>query len=96
MSCCFEQTTRSILLSTRPTQKHLRVRHLTYEFNPTNTEDPDAQCSLTLKQTHLGSNVQKMLARSKLFLYDSQLYGCAADEPKKSVVICDVKKNEVC
>ena len=96
MSCNFEPVTRHILLSTRPTQKHLTVRHLIYEFNSTNQEDADAMCSLNLNQTYLGSNVQKMLAKSKLFTYDTQLYGCAPDEASKSVLIWDVNKNELC
>ncbi len=52
--------------------------------------------SLNLTQTFLGSNVQKILARSKLFTHDSKLFGCASDEASKSIVIWDVNRNEIC
>lgn len=44
----------------------------------------------------MGSRVQTLLARSKLFMNDSELYGCAPDELSKSVVIWDVNRNATC
>jgi len=99
MSCCYEPISRNILLTTRPSQKHSTVRHLIYEFKPTTTNTDDEtnlNVSLNLTQTFLGSNVQKILARSKLFTHDSKLFGCASDEASKSIVIWDVNRNEIC
>lgn len=53
-------------------------------------------CNLNLLQTYVGSTVQKMLAKSKLFMDNSELYGCAPDEQTKSVVLWDVNKNTAC
>ena len=101
MSCSFEASTRNLLVSTRPSQKYSNVRHLVYELHSSPSNQASASssavnCSLNLVQTYVGSNVQKMLAKSKLFSYNSLLYGCAPDEQTKSVVIWDVNKNETC
>jgi hypothetical protein len=80
-SCCsFEPTTRNVLVTTRPTQKHQSVRHMTYEFL-SNPSFDDTSFSLNLMQTYIGAPVQKLLSKSKLFTYNSNLYGCAPDEP---------------
>ena len=101
MSCSFEASTRNLLVSTRPSQQYSNVRHLVYELHSSPSNQASASssavnCSLNLVQTYVGSNVQKMLAKSKLFSYNSLLYGCAPDEQTKSVVIWDVNKNETC
>ena len=94
MSCCFEPNTRSVLLSTRPALKNLTVRHLTYEFNPINNDEENPNIALNLVNTFNGAATQDKLAKSRLFTYDSRLYGCASEEPSKSVVIWDVSNSE--
>ncbi len=97
MSCSFEPNSRNILVSTRPSQKYPNVRHLVYEFNKTQQEEEEeSSLNLNLLQTFTGSSVQKMLAKSKLFMHDSELYGCAPDELNKAVVLWDVGKNSKC
>lgn len=100
MSCSFEPSSRNILITTRPSQKYPSVRHLTYEFNSSpdhaTTSSGEDDVKLNLLQTFGGSKVQKMLARSKLFEYNGELYGCAPEELSKSVVLWDVNKNITC
>lgn len=98
MSCSFEPETRNILVSTRPSQKHPHVRHLVYGLSkPQDSEsNSDDTCSLNLVHTYKGSNVQKMLAKTKLFMCNNELFGCAPDEASKSVVVWDVNKNVTC
>jgi hypothetical protein len=76
-----------VLVSTRPTQKNPKVRHLVYEFTSHNVNANEASASastLSLLQTYYGSNVQKMLARSKLFFCDSRLFGLSPCETTKT------------
>lgn len=80
MSCSFEPTSRHLLVSTRPSQKHPNVRHMVYEISE-NSASNENTCTLNLIQTYTGASVQKLLAKSKLFNYNSQLYGVAPDEP---------------
>ncbi len=96
MSCSFEPYSRKILVSTRPSQKYPNVRHLVYEFNKTQSDEDESILNLNLSHTFAGSNVQKMLAKSKLFMHNSELYGCAPDELNKTVVLWDVEKNTKC
>ena len=95
MSCSFETNSRHLMVSTRPSQKYPNVRHLIYELSMSNNQaSSEPNCSLNLIQTHVGSSVQKMLAKTKLFSYNSELYGCAPEESTKSVAIWNVSKNE--
>ena len=104
MSCSFELSTRHLLLSTRPSQKFPKVRHLVYEIAKNKAsgqgaaEDSAADVndySMNLVQTFTGSNEQKMLARSKLYSIDSDLYAFASDEPSRSLSLWGVSKNEL-
>jgi hypothetical protein len=80
-----------VLVSTRPTQKYPTVRHLVFEFSCQNNSE---NSSLSLIQTFNGANVQKMLARSKLFFMDSKLYGLSPCEQTKTALIWDVAAGE--
>ena len=91
--CSFEATTRNLLVTSRPTQKQPTVRHTVYEIT-SNTSYDDTNYSLSTIQTYIGAPVQKLLTKSKLFYFNSKLYGCAADEPSKSALVWDVNKNE--
>ncbi len=93
MSCSFEPNTRSVMLSTRPTLKHLNVRHLTYEFEPIDNDEENPNIALNLIHTYSGGKTQQKLAKSRLFTYDSRLYGCASEEPSKCVIIWDVSNS---
>lgn len=105
MSCSFEHSTRHLLLSTRPSQKCPKVRHLVYEIakNKNRADQADEssasadmnEYSMNLIQTFTGSNEQKMLARSKLYSIDSNLYAFASDEPSRSLNLWGVSKNEL-
>lgn len=96
MSCSLETSTRHLMVSTRPTQKHPNVRHLVYELTSSSSESSDLSYSLNHIQTHNGSNIQKMLARTKLFVLNSQLYASAPCELSKSAVIWNVSTGETC
>lgn len=96
MSCTVEMSTRHVLVSTRPTQKHPNVRHLVYELKSVNTESSELAYSMNHITTYNGSNIQKMLARSKLFCMNSQLYGCVPCESTKSAVVWNVSTGETC
>ena len=91
MSCSYEATSRHVLVSTRPSQKHQSVRHLVYEL--TNTETTN---SLNHLQTFYGSHVQKILARSKLFCIDTHLFGCSPCEDSKTALVWDVSSSSIC
>ena len=71
------------------------MRHLTYEFNPVSKDEIDPNVTLNLSRTYNGANSQKMLAKSRLFTYESRLYGCAPEETTKSVVIWDVSESKI-
>lgn len=62
------------------------------------TQDGSSEgtCSLNLINAYNGSNVQKMLTKTKLFMCNNELYGCAPDEVSKSVMVWDVNKNLTC
>lgn len=92
-SISFENTTRTLLVTSRPNNKQASVRHMIYEMT-SNTSFDETSYSLSLIQTYIGAPVQKLLSRSKLFYFNSQLYGCAPDEPSKSALVWDVNKNE--
>jgi hypothetical protein len=92
MSCHFDTLSRHLLVSTRPMQKYPNVRHFVYEISTT----PEANAQLNLIQTFNGSNVQKMLARSKLFCFNSELYGCSPCERTKTAVIWNVSSGKSC
>ncbi len=98
MSCHLEPTTRHVLVSTRPSQRYPNVRHLVFEFQSRVNPDSNNEMthSLNLLQTFNGANVQKLLARSKLFCLNNQLYGCAPCESNKSALVWDVSTNELC
>jgi hypothetical protein len=91
--CSFSQETRNILVTSRPTQKQPTVRHTVYEMTSDTVLD-ETNYSLTSIQTYIGASVQKLITKSKLFYYNSKLYGCAPDEPSKSALVWDVNKNE--
>jgi E3 ubiquitin-protein ligase RFWD3 len=93
MSISFEPITGHLLVSTRPSQKHSTVRNLIYELTLNHVNGENVY-SLNLIQNYVGGPVQKLLARSKLFYHNQQLYGCAPDEPSKSALIWDVSRNE--
>ena len=93
-SCSFEPITRNVLVTTRPSQKNSSVRHMVYEVISNSSFD-ETNYSLSLLQTYIGAPVQKLLSRSRLFYFNSQLYGCAPDEPTKSALVWDVNKNEI-
>jgi hypothetical protein len=89
MNCYFEPESRHILVSIRPTQKYPKVRNLVYELSSSSES-----IRLNLIQTYYGSSVQKMLARSKLFLYNSELYGCSPCEESKTAQIWSVSSGK--
>ena len=94
MSCHLEPSTRHLLVSTRPSAQHTNVRHLVYEFMSNNNQ-AQVEHSLNVLQIFNGSNIQKLLARSKLFCQNSQLFGLAPCEATKSALIWDVASNEL-
>jgi E3 ubiquitin-protein ligase RFWD3 len=96
MSCYLEPSTRHMLVSTRPSARNSQVRHLVYEFMSSSNSDGPMSHSLNLLQCFSGSNVQKLLARSKLFCMDGQLYGAAPCESAKSALVWDAASNELC
>lgn len=98
MSCSIEPTTGHVLVSTRPTQKYPTVRHIVYELlkKKNNTETSESCYSLNYIQNYNGSSIQKMLARSRLFCLESQLYATVPCESSKSAIIWDVTNGETC
>ncbi|CAF0874459.1 unnamed protein product [Brachionus calyciflorus] len=96
MSCSLEPSSGHILVSTRPTQKHPNVRHLVYELLKSNNTESENAYALNHIQTYKGSNIQKMLARSKLFCFNSQLYATVPCEASKSAVVWNVSTGETC
>lgn len=95
MCCSYESQTKSVLVSARPSSKYSYVRHLVYELNAQNQES-EINYSLNHVQTYNGSSVQKLLAKTRLYTYQSQLYGCAPCESTKSAMIWNVKTGETC
>ena len=99
MSCSYEPITKHVLISTRPSQKHLNVRNLVYEISFDNSSADSSESKslrLNLIQTHKGSNVAKLLTRSKLFMLNSELYGCSSCEVDKSATIWNVSNGAQC
>lgn len=105
MSCSFDQVTRHLMVSMRPSQKCAKVRHQVYEmvYTPSHAvaevsaEQPAAQnYAINLVQTFLGSTEQKMLAKSKLFVMENnELYASVSDEHSRSLNLWSVNRNEL-
>lgn len=97
MSCSVETNTGHVLISTRPTQKYPTVRHIVYEFMRKNDQETsESSYGLNFIQNYNGSSIQKMLARSRLFCFDSQLYASVPCESSKSAIIWNVSNGETC
>ena len=95
MSCYYEPATKHILISTRPSEKHPSARNLVFEMS-SNAGEADNTLRLNLIQTFTGSNVQKLLAKSKLFTLNSELYGCSSCEVNKSATVWNVSSGKQC
>jgi hypothetical protein len=97
MSCFYETNSKHILVSTRPNEKNPYTRQLVFELSKA-TSDPESDSNLRLNRIieYKGTNIQKLLARSKLFMFNSELYGCSSCEKSNSVSIWNVSSNKQC
>lgn len=93
LSCqSFEPTTRHLLCSFKPSQKHPSVRHQLCELNCVNiSADPtalDMTCSCDIVQTFHAGRTQTLLSKSLLLPHpsmDNNMMVFAGDESTQSV-----------
>ncbi|XP_062576886.1 E3 ubiquitin-protein ligase RFWD3-like, partial [Saccostrea cucullata] len=101
-SLCFENHTRHLLASFRPTSKHPTVRHQLCEMTCVNlSADPaviDNGCSCHVIQTFHGSQTQTVLTRTLLMTHpadDSRMLICAGVETTSGVHIWDTSSGQL-
>ncbi|XP_067655672.1 E3 ubiquitin-protein ligase rfwd3.S-like [Haliotis asinina] len=102
-SLSFDNHTRHLLASFRPTAKHATVRHQLCEMSCSNlSTDPavtDNLCSCDVVHTFQGGRTQSVLSRSALVPNPSdpnKLLVCAGDETSNAIHIWDCSSGQQC
>lgn len=96
-SVSFEKSTRHILVSCRPSQKHPHARHLVCELQKVNISSDSAALNnvITVNTIHTfrGGTTQKVLSRSCIFVnpfQEGNVLVCACDESTQSTCVWDL------
>ena len=96
ISCHYEPITKHVLISTRPSEKHPNLRHLVFEVMRHSTPGTESEIHLNLILTYKGSNQQKLMARSKMFTINTELYGCSSCEEHRAASVWSVSSGKEC